>query len=313
MNETKVQEKKIRFADDPVEVHTEQDVKEEAPSENQEQADENGSSSEQVIWYDDDWELTWPIWHMLPRMERKQLASKHGFQTIGAFEEYMSLQRALVGETQDPYENSLFYPTSNNEQSKEETPLARAQEEEEEEEEEEEDDASETNLADEQIQDGRTTTEELIELGGLILLCPDELINRIFSWMPVDSYATLALVSPHWKSFTRTEATYKRLCSRLYLNQSKRRALHVSRFGSYRAMLEKRPRVRAGNGVYVMKYSRIIPIQRDMWTEVRVCCSSAVSVSQLTLCMLATVDSQRDDSRIDVLSVRQWQCTAASF
>lgn len=33
------------------------------------------------------WELTWPIWHMLPRDERKALANKHGYKTIGAFEE----------------------------------------------------------------------------------------------------------------------------------------------------------------------------------------------------------------------------------
>ena len=30
-------------------------------------------------------------------------------------------------------------------------------------------------------------------------------------------------VSPHWKHLTRTESVYKRLCERLYLNQSKRR------------------------------------------------------------------------------------------
>lgn len=33
------------------------------------------------------WQLTWPIWHMLPRDERKELANKHGYKTIGEFEE----------------------------------------------------------------------------------------------------------------------------------------------------------------------------------------------------------------------------------
>ena len=33
------------------------------------------------------WELTWPIWHMLPRDERKELANKHGYKSIGEFEE----------------------------------------------------------------------------------------------------------------------------------------------------------------------------------------------------------------------------------
>jgi F-box protein 9 len=59
------------------------------------------------------------------------------------------------------------------------------------------------------------------------------------------------------------------LCERLYLNQSKRRQLHVSRFdNSYRRMLELRPRVRAAGGCYVLRYSQIKTIQRDMWTEV---------------------------------------------
>ena len=111
--------------------------------------------------------------------------------------------------------------------------------------------------------------EELMLVGGKILVLPDELLHKVFAWLPVDAYATLALVSPHWKAFTRTEAVYKRLCERLYLNQSKRRALHVSRFeNSCRTMLEKRPRVRAGGGAYVLKYTQVKKIQRDMWTEV---------------------------------------------
>lgn len=41
-----------------------------------------------------EWQLTWPIWHMLPRDERKAIAVSHGMKTIGEFEEYMSLHKA---------------------------------------------------------------------------------------------------------------------------------------------------------------------------------------------------------------------------
>lgn len=217
------------------------------------------------IRFRDDWELTWPIWHMLPRSERKELAQQHGYETIGAFEEFMTLQRA-VGETTDlsePYDaTNLLYgrAASDNEQTETSTEAvepgggigASTR------------DANETAkdeetavLAEEQLNrklvneqyDQQERTSEMLEHGGAILVLPDEILHRIFAYLPVDAYATLALVSPHWKSFTRTELVYKRLCERLYLNQSKRKALHVGRFqNSYRLMLEMRPRVRAGGG-----------------------------------------------------------------
>ena len=252
----------------------------------------------ELVWFvreEERWELTWPIWHMLPRAERKALAVQHGFETIGEFEEYMTLQRA-VGDSseQNTYENALAYGISS--AVRKSTPSTTTTTTTESSRgpahtemhphpdkklpgyDDYDDDASDTN---EQLEEkmeselmaaasDKLSTSELVKVGGLILLLPDEMLHRIFDWLPVDTYATLALVSPHWKSFTRTEAVYKRLCERLYLNQSKRRALHVSRFGnSYHTMLQQRPRVRAGGGVYVLKYSRVKHIQRDMWTEVR--------------------------------------------
>lgn len=225
-----------------------------------------------AILIEDRWELTWPIWHMLPRAERKSLAVKHGYKTIGEFEEYMTLQRAV--DTSTPYENSLVYPDYH----EEEQPTAHVPREDQKHKKAEEDDED---SVDEKLEAAieserlavaeRLSQSELEALGGQILMLPDEMLHRVFAWLPVDVYATLALVSPHWRSFTRTEAVYRRLCERLYLNQSKRRALHVHRFNnSYRTMLEKRPRVRAGGGVYVLKYAKVKPIQRDMWTEVSV-------------------------------------------
>jgi F-box protein 9 len=233
-------------------------------------------STEDEVYYREEerWELTWPIWHMLPREERRSLAHKHGYKTIGEFEEYMSLQRAVEDSSAAlPYENRLLYneepartfSLSADECYKHISSLSRP----------EEDDDDEQSVDVDADEDNRLESqdlpiEELLQRGGRILILSDDMLHRIFSYLPVDTYATLALVSPHWKSFTRTEATYKRLCERLYLKQCQRRTLHVSRFGnSYRTMLEKRPRVRAGGGVYVMKYARVRKIQRDMWTEVR--------------------------------------------
>lgn len=227
------------------------------------------------LWNQDGWSLTWPIWHLLPLYERKKLAQQHGYKTIGEFEEYMSLHQAMDdSEVKKPYSNERIYGEEKvsrkikvgpKDDSK---PAAVVKQEE------DEDDDSES---DEKIaleKQGSAVTDdlsydELLLVGGQILMLHDEILHQVFAWLPVDAYATLALVSPHWKHLTRTEAVYKRLCERLYLNQSLRRQLHVSRFGgSYRNMLEQRPRVRAAGGCYVLKYAQVKKIQRDMWTEV---------------------------------------------
>ena len=204
---------------------------------------------------DEQWELTWPIWHMLPHGERKELAQKHGYATIGAFEEFMTLQRA-VGDsstTAGPYGNELAYPPttttqrSNGEEEKGPT-AADADGDDDESVLEAERELGKMIVSNE---DAALRTSEMMDHGGEILVLPDEMLHRIFSFLPVDTYATLANVSPHWKSFTRTETVYKRLCERLYLNQSKRRVLRVAKFNnSYRLMLERRPRVRAGGGMF---------------------------------------------------------------
>ena len=40
------------------------------------------------------WELTWPIWYLLPIRDWKELASRHNMN-IGEFEEYMYLQNTI--------------------------------------------------------------------------------------------------------------------------------------------------------------------------------------------------------------------------
>jgi F-box protein 9 len=233
----------------------------------EEEATEVGNSP---VWNQDGWTLTWPIWHLLSLHERKQLAHDHGYKSIGEFEEFMSLHRAMDdSETvaPKPYSNEQAYPSMNETKNKNavvDDSKTKVLVDEEDDSDNENDVALEKPAVTENL-----PYEELVKVGGRILMLHDEILHQIFAWLPVDTYATLAMVSPHWKHLTRTEAVYRRLCERLYLNQSKRRQLHVSRFGgSYRNMLEQRPRVRAAGGVYVLKYSQIKRIQRDMWTEV---------------------------------------------
>lgn len=232
------------------------------------------SDSASPLWNQNGWSLTWPIWHLLPLQERRQLAHDHGFKTIGAFEEYMSLHQAMDdSEVSGPYANDLVY---SKQRMNQETGVLIQSAKLEAVGNDEEDNENDSECEERSYLEKRASSvsddlslEKLLQVGGLILMLHDEILHQVFSWLPVDAYATLGLVSPHWKHLTRTEAVYKRLCERLYLNQSKRRQLHVSRFGgSYRAMLEQRPRVRAAGGCYVLKYSQIKQIQRDMWTEV---------------------------------------------
>lgn len=248
----------------------------------------------------DKWELSWPIWHMLPRNERRAIAAKHGYKTIGEFEEFMSLTRAVdesEGRVQEMSGLITLPAVADHEHDGIEyicrtpnvvasqsingatdahdwhPPLANLFSA-------EDDDASISSVEEDiNIQAYEPVVEdsddldlevhlENIKLGGLPCQLPDEILHKCFSYLSVDDHAPLTLVSPHWSRFTRCEALYKNLCERVYLNQSKRKQLHVSRFGSYRNMLEMRPRVRTGAGVYVLKYTEVRKIQRDMWTDI---------------------------------------------
>ena len=59
--------------------------------------DRSSSLSSSLLWSGTGtgWELSWPIWHMLPRQERKDIALQHGYNTIGEFEEYMYVEIVL--------------------------------------------------------------------------------------------------------------------------------------------------------------------------------------------------------------------------
>ena len=255
------------------------------------------------------WELTWPIWHMLPRDERRAIATQHGMKSIGEFEEYMTLTRA-VGESEGGVDgNRGVVPLVENNDSAGNNIDGRVDNlssdsavasldpsastwqppfiaKIEEEVEDDDDSCASTTLEENndptvtgEHADSSNSAEDVdlddhlkrIRLGGLPCSIPDEILHKAFAYLPIDDHANLALVSPYWSRFTRCESLYKTLCERIYLNQSKRKTLHVSKFGnSYRNMLEMRPRVRTGGGLYVLKYQKVRKIERDMWTEIPV-------------------------------------------
>jgi hypothetical protein len=215
---------------------------------------------EEAIWSKDDhdWALTYNIWYMLPWMERKEMASKYGCKSIGEFEEYMSMRRVLEEEKKDqkayPNEDAYIDGIKQKNQRDQDKKPAAIQEEEETE---PEDVCIQTDEStqEEPNPDDELTPDELLKAGGKILSLPEELVHTIFSWLSVDAYASLALVSPHWKHLSRVETVFRKLCERIYLHQSKRRILNLARFGSYRNMLFSRPRVRTG--LYVMRYAQV--------------------------------------------------------
>ena len=242
------------------------------------------------------WELTWPIWHMLPNWERKEIASKNGFRTIGDFEEEVILSRILTegegsgagsgagsGDYPNASGNEMDHHNGNHNHDRPELvdaenkgdKITLEQEDDDESVSSVEDEFQLLTLANtdnEHLKEIQTETDPYtnVEEGGLMVLLPDELVlHHIFPFLSTEYYAVCALVSPHWRGFTRSEIAYKEICKRCYLNQSKRKALHVARFGgSYRNMLDKRSRVKTGCGLYALKCTKIKKIVRDMWTEV---------------------------------------------
>jgi F-box protein 9 len=241
--------------------------------------------------YGENYELNWPIWHRLPHRERKEIANQHGFKSIGEFEESVILTQTLrqVDENDDHLygdgvtarnttaihdlekrtTESLYISSQRSQESKgkDDDSIISSMEEE------EILGLSSTSYhPNQQLSDTNEDHHGDISEGGFIMTLPDELIiHHIMIFLSTEYYALCSLVSPHWKKFTRSELAYKEVCKRCYLNQSKRKTLHVSRFGgSYRTMLEKRWRVKVGCGLYVLKCTKIKQIQRDMWTEIPV-------------------------------------------
>jgi hypothetical protein len=95
----------------------------------------------------------------------------------------------------------------------------------------------------------------LPELGSLVMEYIDE----------PDSFGYLCMVSKEWKIWP-DEASFKRLCARIYLAQTARKRLELSVWHSWKNMLIFRPRVRT-NGFYWLRTSSWKPPVNDRFWE----------------------------------------------
>ena len=227
-----------------------------------------------------EWQLTWPIWHLLSLAEKEEIAARRGL-SVGAFEEEINLQRATELSVENDGELHRYVSTFRVtgpmasattimiDEGKERVDNHVTSSDDEEEEYDEDDQCTDSNVYNRTSSSVIRPSFEDIEEGhgGQMCLLPDEILFRIMHFIDVDAFGVMAMVSPHWKFFTTSENSFKLLCERSYLNQSKKKVLNLQRWKTYRNMFLNRPRVRL-NGMYVLKYKQIKQIQRDMWTEI---------------------------------------------
>jgi len=176
---------------------------------------------------------------------------------VGQFEEFASLQQAMGRSLRT--ERILT--------------AASPREEAHETEEEEETDSKPTNCQEsEQVPKTTSPTTKTMQKKNpslLVQMIPEELIHKVMSFLSVDSYLTTwSILCKSFCDLSNNELTFKIICQRIYTQQTKSKKLDLKRYNSYRTMYINRPRVRTGGGIYVLKYSQIKRIQRDMWTEV---------------------------------------------
>lgn len=208
------------------------------------------------------WQLTWPIWHLLPLAEKKRISADYGM-SVGQFEEFASLQQAMGRSLRT---EKVLTAASSREEAHE-TQIV------EEEEEDEETDSKPTNFQEsEQVPNTTspaTKTTQKKNPSLLVQMIPEELIHKVLSFLSVDCYLTTwSILCKSFCDLSNNELTFKIICQRIYTQQTKSKKLDLKRYNSYRTMYMNRPRVRTGGGIYVLKYSQIKRIQRDMWTEV---------------------------------------------
>jgi F-box protein 9 len=215
----------------------------------------------------------WSVWHLLPHLERKRIASDYGM-SVGQYEEFVSLQQAMGNSLATSRCATSESFTHDAQKSK---PTASIIEEEE-----EEDDLPplppsspydkscecSTNIIEDDIKEKRTEDRGSSSL--FLDMIPEELIHKILAFLTVDTYEICGQVCSLLERITITEVSYKIRCERIYTAQTRSRGMmRMERWNnSFRFMWRNRPRVRTGGGIYVLKYSHIKPIQRDMWTEV---------------------------------------------
>jgi len=90
-----------------------------------------------------------------------------------------------------------------------------------------------------------------LSTGGKWHRLPYEMVDYILMFLgDVDMMGYLLIASSH--TFQPSEKVYEYLCSIIYLQQTSRKLLQVSKWGSWRRMLYHRPRLRT-NGLYALR------------------------------------------------------------
>eukprot|EP00532_Pseudo-nitzschia_australis_P013453 CAMPEP_0168205702 /NCGR_PEP_ID=MMETSP0140_2-20121125/524_1 /TAXON_ID=44445 /ORGANISM="Pseudo-nitzschia australis, Strain 10249 10 AB" /LENGTH=365 /DNA_ID=CAMNT_0008131747 /DNA_START=174 /DNA_END=1269 /DNA_ORIENTATION=- len=237
------------------------------------------NSERSPIWSGSDkgWQLTWGIWHRLPRDEQKKIAIQHGLKSIGEFEEFVSLQQAvddseysMVEVAKDPSSGTTTYSRSAasstndllNNNNTDQTEKIEGDEQE------ESDDDDDHNLLENECAESETelSEEELMMFGGKILILPSEILHQIFAWLPADAYGTLAL-AVLIGSFSREQKPY--------INDSARGCISI-RVSDGNCMflvledpIEECLKHAQGFGPpAILKYSKFRKVERDMWCEI---------------------------------------------
>lgn len=216
----------------------------------------------------------WSVWHLLPHLERKRIASDYGM-SVGQYEEFVSLQQAMgnslarsrsaTGDpcTIDAHKNKPTASIIVKEEEEEEDPLPLPPS--------SPSDKSyecSTSIIEDDVK--KKTKDDRGSSSLFLDMIPEELIHKILAFLTVDTYEICGQVCSLLERITTKEVSYKIRCERIYTAQTRSRGMmRLERWNnSFRFMWRNRPRVRTGDGIYVLKYSHIKPIQRDMWTEV---------------------------------------------
>jgi hypothetical protein len=102
---------------------------------------------------------------------------------------------------------------------------------------------------------------------NIMLELSDDALRRIMLYLEPEAIAQCCIVHRHW-TFGRDECLCEELCRRIYLQQTRKHSLSVTRWKTWRRMLINRPRLRT-SGMYILRHSHMKKPQIDMFTEIK--------------------------------------------
>jgi hypothetical protein len=115
--------------------------------------------------------------------------------------------------------------------------------------------------------DTEPSSEQPEEDRNIMLELSDDALRRIMLYLEPEAIAQCCIVHRHW-TFGKDEGLCEELCRRIYLQQTRKHSLSVTRWKSWRRMLINRPRLRT-SGMYILRHSHMKKPQIDMFTEIK--------------------------------------------